>query len=84
MSTHDSPLHQFSADFEDCELSSHFADISLREHQLLLDPDPGGAPSSLLDENKELGECAQEPLYEGPAGTQRPSSKLPLPNHLRG
>lgn len=84
MSTHGSPLHQFSADFEDCELSSHFADISLREHQLLLDPDPGGAPSSLLDENKELGECAQEPLYEGPAGTQRPRSKLPLPNHLKG
>ncbi|MXQ84291.1 hypothetical protein E5288_WYG014303 [Bos mutus] len=71
MSTHGSPLHQFSADFEDCELSSHFADISLREHQLLLDPDPGGAPSSLLDENKELGECAQEPLYEGPADVEK-------------
>lgn len=46
-------------------------DISLREHQLLLDPDPGGAPSSLLDENKELGECAQEPLYEGPADVEK-------------
>lgn len=71
MSPHDGPLHQFSADFEDCELSGHFADISLREHQLLLDPDPGGAPPSLLDENKELGECAQEPLYEGPADVEK-------------
>ncbi|KAB0373245.1 hypothetical protein FD755_014904 [Muntiacus reevesi] len=71
MSPHDGPLHQFSADFEDCELSGQFADISLREHQLLLDPDPGGAPPSLLDENKELGECAQEPLYEGPADVEK-------------
>ncbi|OWK00343.1 hypothetical protein Celaphus_00019240, partial [Cervus elaphus hippelaphus] len=71
MSPHDGALHQFSADFEDCELSGHFADISLGEHQLLLDPDPGGAPPSLLDENKELGECAQEPLYEGPADVEK-------------
>ncbi|XP_065802699.1 protein WWC2 isoform X2 [Muntiacus reevesi] len=71
MSPHDGPLHQFSADFEDCELSGQFADISLGEHQLLLDPDPGGAPPSLLDENKELGECAQEPLYEGPADVEK-------------
>uniref|UniRef100_A0A8C6E3K9 WW and C2 domain containing 2 n=1 Tax=Moschus moschiferus TaxID=68415 RepID=A0A8C6E3K9_MOSMO len=71
MSPHDGPLHQFSADFDDCELSGRFADISLGEHQLLLDPDPGGAPLSLLDENKELGECAQEPLYEGPADVEK-------------
>ncbi|CAN0470283.1 unnamed protein product [Rangifer tarandus platyrhynchus] len=71
MSAHDGPLHQLSADLEDCELSGHFADISLGEHQPLLDPDPGGAPPSLLDGNKGLRECAQEPLYEGPADVEK-------------
>ncbi|XP_057552940.1 protein WWC2 isoform X2 [Hippopotamus amphibius kiboko] len=70
LSPHDFPLHQFSADFEDCELSSHFADISLGENRLLLDSDPGGAPQSLLEE-KDLTECAREPLYEGPADVEK-------------
>ncbi|XP_007939073.1 protein WWC2 [Orycteropus afer afer] len=63
MSSHDTPL-QFTADFEDCELSSHFADIGLGENQILLDSDSGIASRSFLEE-KDLNECAREPLYEG-------------------
>lgn len=70
-SSHDASLHQFTADFEDCELSSHFADISLIENQILLDSDSGGASQS-LSEDKDLNECAREPLYEGTAGKCSP------------
>ncbi|XP_039738538.1 protein WWC2 isoform X2 [Pteropus medius] len=70
MSSHDVPLHQFTADFEDCELSSHFADIGLGENQILLDPDSGGASQSLL-EDKDLHECAREPFYEGTADVEK-------------
>lgn len=71
LSSHDASLHQFSADFEDCELSSHFADIGLVENQILLDSDSGGASQS-LSEDKDLNECAGEPLYEGTAGKCSP------------
>lgn len=71
LSSRDAPLHQFSADFEDCELSSHFADIGLVENQILLDSDSGGASQS-LSEDKDLNECAGEPLYEGTAGKCSP------------
>lgn len=67
MSPHDVPLHQFAADFDDCELSGHFADMGLGENQILLDPDSGGASQSPL-EDKDLHECAKEPFYEGAAG----------------
>lgn len=70
MSSHDVPLHQFTADFEDCELSSHFADIGLGENQILLDPDSGGASQPLLEE-KDLHECAREPFYEGTADVEK-------------
>uniref|UniRef100_A0A8C9DUJ3 WW and C2 domain containing 2 n=1 Tax=Prolemur simus TaxID=1328070 RepID=A0A8C9DUJ3_PROSS len=70
MSSHDTSLHQFTADFEDCELSSHFADIGLGENQILLDSDSGGASQSLL-EDKDLSECAREPLYEGTADVEK-------------
>ncbi|KAL4679865.1 hypothetical protein H8959_009515 [Pygathrix nigripes] len=70
LSSHDASLHQFSADFEDCELSSHFADISLVENQILLDSDSGGASQS-LSEDKDLNECAGEPLYEGTADVEK-------------
>ncbi|EHH26324.1 hypothetical protein EGK_16266 [Macaca mulatta] len=70
LSSHDAPLHQFSADFEDCELSSHFADIGLVENQILLDSDSGGASQS-LSEDKDLNECAGEPLYEGTADVEK-------------
>ncbi|XP_030672213.1 protein WWC2 [Nomascus leucogenys] len=70
MSSHDASLHQFTADFEDCELSSHFADISLIENQILLDSDSGGASQS-LSEDKDLNECAREPLYEGTADVEK-------------
>ncbi|XP_014995064.3 protein WWC2 isoform X4 [Macaca mulatta] len=70
LSSRDAPLHQFSADFEDCELSSHFADIGLVENQILLDSDSGGASQS-LSEDKDLNECAGEPLYEGTADVEK-------------
>ncbi|KAL0594232.1 Protein WWC2 [Plecturocebus cupreus] len=70
MSSHDASLHQFTADFEDCELSSHFADISLVENQILLDTDSGGASQS-LSEDKDLNDCAGEPLYEGTADVEK-------------
>uniref|UniRef100_A0A8C3VSC9 WW and C2 domain containing 2 n=1 Tax=Catagonus wagneri TaxID=51154 RepID=A0A8C3VSC9_9CETA len=70
MSPHDAPLHQFAADFEDCELSSRFADLGLGENQLLLDSDSGGAPQSLAEE-KGLPDCAREPLFEGPADVEK-------------
>lgn len=71
MSSHDVPLHRFTADFEDCELSSHFADIGLGENQILLDSNSGGGSQS-LSEDKDLSECAREPLYEGSTGKWRP------------
>lgn len=61
-SSHGTPLHQFIADFEDCELSSHFADLGLGENQ-----DPGGASQSLL-EDKDPEECTGELLCGGPPG----------------
>uniref|UniRef100_A0A7N5JTC6 WW and C2 domain containing 2 n=1 Tax=Ailuropoda melanoleuca TaxID=9646 RepID=A0A7N5JTC6_AILME len=70
MSAHDVPLHRFTADFEDCELSSHFADISLSESQILLDSHSGGVSQS-LSEDKDLGECAREPLYEGTTDVEK-------------
>lgn len=78
MSAHDVPLHRFTADFEDCELSGHFADLSLSESQILLDSHSGGV-SQPLAEDKDLGECAREPLFEGTAGEQRPLLPAPPP-----
>ncbi|XP_023973131.1 protein WWC2 [Physeter macrocephalus] len=70
LSPHDVPLHQFSAAFEDCELSSHFADVGLGEDQLLLESDPGAAPPS-LSEDKDLTECARGLPQEGPADVEK-------------
>ncbi|KAM6220259.1 protein WWC2 [Rhynchocyon petersi] len=67
--SHDTPL-QFTADFEDCELSSHFADIGLCENQMLLDSDSGITSRSFLEE-KDLNECAREPLYEGTTDVEK-------------
>ncbi|XP_012879313.1 PREDICTED: protein WWC2 [Dipodomys ordii] len=79
-SSHDASLHQFTADFEDCELSSRFADIGLGESQLLLDSDSGGASQALL-EDKGLHECAREPLYEGTADMEKslPKRRIHIP-----
>ncbi|XP_075842870.1 protein WWC2 isoform X1 [Microtus pennsylvanicus] len=69
VSPHDPSVHQFSVDFEDCGLSSHFADIGLGDNQVLLDSD-SGASQSLL-EDKDLDECAGELLYEGAADVEK-------------
>lgn len=83
VSPHDPSLHQFSVDFEDCGLSSHFADIGLGENQVLLDSD-SGASQSLL-EDKDLDECAGELLYEGTTGKCRALlSHIPLCHFRKG
>ncbi|XP_051025951.1 LOW QUALITY PROTEIN: protein WWC2 [Acomys russatus] len=81
-SSHDTPLHQFTADFEDCELSGHFADLGLGENQILPDSDPGGASQSLL-EDKDLDECTGDLLC---GGTPDVEKSLPKRRgiHLRG
>lgn len=81
-SSHDTSPHQFTADFEDCELSRHFADIGLSENQVLLDSDSGRASQSLL-EDKDLDECTGGLLYEGTADMEK---SLPKRRglHLRG
>ncbi|ERE88162.1 protein WWC2-like protein [Cricetulus griseus] len=81
VSPHDTSLHQFTVDFEDCGLSSHFADIGLGENQVLLDSD-SGASQSLL-EDKDLDECTGQLLYEGTTDVEK---SLPKRGgiHLRG
>lgn len=70
MSSHEATLRQFTADFDDCELSSRFADIGLRENQVLLDADSGGAPQP-VSEDPDLSECPREPLCEGAADVEK-------------
>lgn len=70
MSSHEATLRQFTADFDDCELSSRFADIGLRENQVLLDADSGGAPQP-ASEDPDLSECPREPLCEGAADVEK-------------
>ncbi|XP_032185107.1 protein WWC2 isoform X1 [Mustela erminea] len=82
MSAHDVPLHRFTADFEDCELSGHFADLSLGESQILLDSHSGGVSQPLV-EDKDLGECAREPSYEGTADVEKSLPKRRA-SHLLG
>ncbi|XP_052018211.1 protein WWC2 [Apodemus sylvaticus] len=77
-SSQDASPHQFPADFEDCELSPRFADLGLRETQVLLNSD-----SQSLLEDKGLGECPGELLCEGAADVEK---SLPKRRglHLRG
>lgn len=82
MSSHEASLHQFTTDFEDCELSSNFAGISLGDNQILLDSDSGGISQSLL-EDKDLNECAREPLFEGTTDVEKSLPKRKV-IHLPG
>nr|XP_058160346.1 protein WWC2 isoform X2 [Dasypus novemcinctus] len=70
----DTHLHQFTADFEDCDLRSRFADLGLGENQILLEPESGGASQSLL-EDKDLNASAREPLYDGTADVEKTSPR---------
>lgn len=87
VSSHDTALHQFTVDLEDCGLSSRFADIGLGENQVLVDSD-SGASQSLL-EDKGLDECTGELLYEGTTGKcgalppPHPPTPSPSPGHFR-
>ncbi|XP_012580252.1 PREDICTED: protein WWC2 [Condylura cristata] len=67
MSAHDAPLHQLAADFEDCELSGHFADMGLGDSQAPLDSEAGSAARPLLEDSGG----AREPLYGGAADTEK-------------
>ncbi|XP_068952639.1 protein WWC2 [Petaurus breviceps papuanus] len=72
MSAQDPPLHQLATDFEDCELTSHFADIGLTENQMLLDSD-ARVPSQALAEDKDINEGVRQslsPLSEGTSGIE--------------
>ncbi|XP_060102463.1 protein WWC2 [Heteronotia binoei] len=55
----DSPLHHLTADFEDCDLPSDFAGISLCENQILLDSGNRTSSQSLTDD-KDLSENVRE------------------------
>ncbi|XP_059541720.1 protein WWC2 [Myotis daubentonii] len=74
MSSHDAPLHRFAADFDDCDVSGHFADMGLGDSQTLLDADAGGASQALL-EDRDLREGAREPFYEGAADVEKAAPK---------
>ncbi|XP_013368595.1 PREDICTED: protein WWC2 [Chinchilla lanigera] len=82
MSSHEASLHQFIPDFEDCELSGHFADSSLGENQILLNADSGGIAQSLL-EDKDHNDCAREPLFEGTTDVEKSLPKRRI-IHLPG
>ncbi|XP_045142636.1 protein WWC2 isoform X2 [Echinops telfairi] len=78
----DTPL-QFTADFEECELSGPFADIGLGETAIPpLDADLGTASRSFLEE-KGLSEGAREPLHEGSADVEKTVPRRRA-NHLLG
>ncbi|NWS66376.1 WWC2 protein, partial [Crotophaga sulcirostris] len=62
-----SPLHHLTTDFEDCDLSSDFAGISLCENQILLDSE-ARAGSQNSTEDKELNEGIRQPLPSLRAG----------------
>ncbi|XP_028382820.1 protein WWC2 [Phyllostomus discolor] len=70
LSAHDVALHQFAPDFDDCDLSGHFADMGLGESQALLDPEAAG-PSQPLPADKDLHECAREPFYDASAEVEK-------------
>ncbi|XP_072481539.1 protein WWC2 isoform X2 [Notamacropus eugenii] len=72
MSAQDPPLHQLTTDFEDCELTSHFADVSLTENQMLLDSDARIA-SQAFAEDKDINEGVRQslsPLSERTSGIE--------------
>ncbi|KAM8970529.1 protein WWC2 isoform 2-T2 [Sarcophilus harrisii] len=72
ISAQDPPLHQLTTDFEDCELTSHFADIGLTENQMLLDSD-ARATSQALAEDKDINDGVRQslsPLREGTTGIE--------------
>ncbi|XP_066574261.1 protein WWC2 [Amia ocellicauda] len=72
-SAQDSPLHDLSIDFGDCEMAGDFAGLSFYENQMLLDSEPG---------EKETGEGVRRPLatlHEGASDTdlqRRPAVHL--------
>ncbi|KAF7238068.1 Protein WWC2 [Varanus komodoensis] len=55
----DSPLHHLTRDFEDCDLHSDFAGISLCGNQMLLDSETRESSQSLVHE-KDLNESVRQ------------------------
>ncbi|KAM9662907.1 protein WWC2 isoform 1-T1 [Morphnus guianensis] len=74
MSAQNSPLHQLTTDFEDCDLLGDFAGISLCENQILLDSE-ARAGSRISTDDKDLNEGVRQPLpslHEGSSGVDLP------------
>ncbi|XP_010176276.2 protein WWC2, partial [Antrostomus carolinensis] len=70
MSGQNSALHRHTTDFEDCDILSDFAGISLSENQILLDSE-ARAGSRIPPDNKDLNEGIRQPLpslREGSSG----------------
>ncbi|NWH67033.1 WWC2 protein, partial [Geococcyx californianus] len=68
-----SPLYHLTTDFEDCDLSSDFAGITLCEHQMLLNSEARVESRNSTDD-KELNEGIRQPLpslHEGRPGVPR-------------
>ncbi|XP_007496145.1 protein WWC2 isoform X2 [Monodelphis domestica] len=83
LSAQDPPLHQLTTDFEDCDLTSHFADIGLTDNQMLLDSDARVA-SQALAEDKDVNEGVRQslsPLNEGTTGIEEPLQRRKV-SHL--
>lgn len=59
MPPQDSPLHHLTADFEECDLPSDFAGISLCENQMLMDSEARTSSQSLTDD-KDLSENVRQ------------------------
>lgn len=55
----DSSLHHLTTDYEDCDLPSNFAGLSLCENQILLD---SAAPSQSLADDKDLNESIRQTM----------------------
>ncbi|CAO2612115.1 Protein WWC2 [Lemmus lemmus] len=85
VSPHDPSLHQFSVDFEDCGLSSHFADIGLGENQVLLDSDSDvekslpkrGGLHLRGDKTARVSAAASDESVAGDSGVYEASMKQP-------
>ncbi|NXP43674.1 WWC2 protein, partial [Heliornis fulica] len=74
VSAQNSPLHHLTTDFEDCDLSCDFADISLCENQILLDSEVR-AGLQILRDDRDLNEGIRQPLpslREGSSGVDSP------------
>ncbi|NWS86597.1 WWC2 protein, partial [Toxostoma redivivum] len=78
VSAQNSPLHHFTTDFEDSDISGDFAGISFCENQILLDSE-GRAGSQIPTDDKDLNIRQPLPsLHEGSSGGDLPRTAAHL------